>query len=217
MATIETSEKNNKEVKNMDGIYFYWFSWMYWIWLTFLMNKEKKRFLITAGLLLLIIFSKHYIYAADINIALSLVGVLLSGFLILTYLSKVQRCYSIMVSMLISFLYASILVMSIYDPVWMIIPVRWFASLTIFLLLLLLVKDIHIKISALLIGFAAGELIFGLLLVYYDLYDVVGGLDFLDRLSICFMSTMLWYALEKGIEQIDLLFQRKKYERNGTL
>ncbi|RBW70297.1 YphA family membrane protein [Bacillus taeanensis] len=201
----------------MEGIYFYWFSWIYWIWLTFLMSKEKRRFPITVGLLLLLIFSNCFIHLSGMDIALSLLGVFIIGIIVLTYLSTVQKWYSIIISLITTFIYVSILVMSVYDPVWMIIPVRWFAPFAIFSLLLLIGKDIRIKISSLLIGFAAGELIFGLLLTYHHLYNVVGGLGFLDRLSICFMSTMIWYGMEKGIARVDALFQRKKYERNGSL
>lgn len=103
---------------------------------------------------------------------------------------------AILLSLMLSIVYIGMQYVVLNDPYWLVYGVNLFAAVPIVLLLLIMIKDVRIRIGVLLSAYVHGELGYGLFVNVPDI-QVMGGELFLSHLSISGCILFLWTLYEK--------------------
>jgi len=177
----------------LEGFVFYWFLWSAWIVATFLMNKRSPyRLIIALHSLLVIIFTAFHWSIMNVVINLSVLWILiicmyyLKDYRFFTLLSMMTRVFIVMLS------YASYLLFSLYDPVWILFDTFWLEVLLYSILSLIIFDTLLERIVGCTIGFILGEGIFAITITKWTNSYIIGSFHLLDVLSIGILFLLIW-------------------------
>ncbi|WP_221565218.1 hypothetical protein [Alkalihalobacillus sp. TS-13] len=180
----------------MEGTLFYWFAWMGWTISTFFLAKTRQRIVFSALLLILIYCSAITLDLDGQLVNLSLFIIILISYAYLGMQKFRELWYSIFMSSIISISYVGMHFVVVYDPVWIFIDLNFFIAIPLSLIVLLMAKDFHVRLSVLTSGYAHGEIAY--ITLFKDLAPdyVIGSFIFLDIISLSCMIVYLWSLYE---------------------
>ncbi|MBP2256393.1 YphA family membrane protein [Virgibacillus alimentarius] len=186
-----------------EGLIFYWFSWILWIIVTFLMKKNKRRTLLACYILIAIISSNTYISINSHSISVTIILLL---FVTMVLLSRPPHfIYHVFISFTMMIGYAAMLIWKMNTPIWLLthdfIMIPFISALVI----TLLVKGVRNKIVTGFLGITAGEFIYSILLIEYDLQKTIGEMSFFDMLIVTLMFIVLLDTLQKVKSKLFIL------------
>ncbi|MGG1573810.1 YphA family membrane protein [Fictibacillus sp. NRS-1165] len=176
----------------MEGIFFYWFAWIGWAYSTFLMKTAPRRTVYSALLLILLITHGLVLDTGRLSIHCSFLILALSCYLWILRLPFKMVLYYVFCTFLIALSYNAMLLFSMYDPVWIVVQVKWLLAGALFVFSLMLIKDSHYRPLVLTGGFCVGEALYHLVIQKLTSGIELGSLNFLDvvtlSLALCFVS-----------------------------
>ncbi|WP_312098578.1 hypothetical protein [Niallia sp.] len=169
----------------MEGLIFLFCTWFIWIITTFFMDKEnQKRTEFSIYLLLAIVLSPFKWEWHDISCSILLVVILIISFFYTGRLRWKTAIYIIISSFFMMLAYTTYELMAIIDPIWKFLPDPWLKASMLFVLVLLLHKNIVCQILILLIGSINGEILLSGILRNYQMEYSVGSMTFFDFLML---------------------------------
>ncbi|WP_156418928.1 YphA family membrane protein [Fictibacillus sp. FJAT-27399] len=181
----------------MDGIFFYWFAWIGWAYSTFLMKASPLRTVYSASLLTLLIAHGFVLDTGLVSINFTFLFLFLSCYLWIFRLPFKMVLYYVFCSFLIALFYNAMLLLSMYDPVWMVVQVKWLLAGALFVLSLLLIKHPRFRPIVLAAGYCEGEAVYHVVIKKLTWSIELGSLNFLDVVSL---SVALCFVFE-GVKQ----------------
>ncbi len=181
----------------MEGLYFYWLAWIGWIWVTFFMDKNKpERIKIAVWLLAAILAAPIKLNLVYFEFHLSALAIALFVF-VETWSKKTgSLLYFFLSSFIIMLAYTSFLMFELYDPIWVLFDRSIMLAAIGFYLALLLHKNMHSRVLALITGFLQGEVLFSAILGKFNFPYVISSLAFMDILIISLAMLVAWSAVE---------------------
>jgi hypothetical protein len=184
----------------MEGLYFYWLAWMCWVWTTFFMNKDHPHRLKLTVMLLAVIF------AAPFTVDVFIFELHLSAFAIAFFIFFETRrkktgslLYLFISSFIVMLAYTSFLMFELFDPVWVLFDRKIMLGAAGFYLAVLLHKDRHDRILALISGFLQGDILFSAILWKFKFPYAAASMVFMDILFISLGLLLAWSAIESMI------------------
>ncbi|MDN4527617.1 YphA family membrane protein [Fictibacillus fluitans] len=181
----------------LDGIFFYWFTWIGWAYCSFLMKACPQRTIYSMMLLMMVILQGFTIRAGNLLLHFSFAFLLVSCFMSVFRLRFKGVISFVFYSCLVALAYNAMLLFSLYDPVWIVVEVKWMLAGALFLLSLFLMRDTGMRPYMLGAGMALGETVYHFIIKKLALTLELGSLSFFDVLS---MSVALCFAWE-GLHQ----------------
>lgn len=199
----------------MEGILFFWFAWMLWLIPTFFMEKENRNRLKYASILMfaMILYPYHFsIMGLEVSVLIAVQ--LMTAFLYTSKLKLSKQLYIVLTSFMTVLAYCSFQLLSILDPVWLLIDKGVLLSAMLVILSIVLHRTIASQILMMIIGSSVGEILYGYMLHYYNMDIGIGTPAFFDSLLLCIASiTALNIAktfLAKWEQQIYLIEKEKQ-------
>lgn len=187
----------------MEGLYFYWLAWIGWILATFFMNKDNPlRMKFAVVLLAVIIAAPYKANFLIFDYHLSAIVIAFFVFFETRRIKLVSFLYLFLSSFIIMLAYTSFLMFELFDPVWVLFDRKIMLGAAGFYLALLLHKDKHFRMLALISGFMQGEFLYAAILWRFDFPYTAGSMAFLDLLSISVGLLLAWSAVETMIAVI---------------
>ncbi|KYD09280.1 hypothetical protein MXL46_00960 [Heyndrickxia sporothermodurans] len=184
----------------MSGFFYLFFLWSVWIFSTFIISKQNKIriWLATLSLLLLILFP-YKINLFTLTIQLPSLVMLAICFYHFSKLSLVKKIYMFVAIFIMMTGFCGMLLLELYDPVWMFFDRRFLLGGFLFLLSkLLFSQTLYSQIICTTAGTLQGEVIYSLILKKWNFPYTIGSADYLDVytifLSISFTWTFMNYA-----------------------
>lgn len=175
----------------MEGILYYWLMWAAWIITTFLLKKSGMRFVCSLFILTNILVSELFVVVDQFTISISYFLFLMFGFFIAVY--KKNYTFGIFVtSIALTFAYAGVLLMRLYDPVWFIIDSVWVMSFVIGSLSIYLGQTATERFSYFLIAICQGEFLYWFILGQFHQHLVIGTTEFLDITVVGCAFIFIW-------------------------
>ncbi|WP_209122577.1 hypothetical protein [Alkalihalobacillus sp. BA299] len=185
----------------MEGIWFIWFMWISWIICTFYLKKSKKRTWLAFWLLVLIIVFNKYISVAIYKVSL---GYMIAALLCYWCLSKYKSLtilYLLFISMIITFLFAGLHLIELYDPVmYLIVDKRWVISTLVVIVTIILVKDFRGRLAISMSGLIQGEFLFKKFLSTIYGVQTIGTGTFFDLIAFSCVFIISWHMFEQFCE-----------------
>ncbi|WLR56534.1 hypothetical protein LC048_06415 [Mesobacillus subterraneus] len=184
----------------MEGLYFYWLAWIGWVWTTFFMNKDNPLRWKSTVMLLAVIF------AAPFTMDVLIFEFHLSAFTIAFFMFIETRrkttgsfFYLFLSSFIIMLAYTSFLMFELFDPVWVLFDRKIMLGAAGFYLAVLLHKDRHDRILAMISGFLQGDILFSAILWKFNFPYAVASMGFMDILFISIGLLLAWSGIESMI------------------
>lgn len=195
---IKTSHNgDSRRCVFLEGIVFYWISWSIWIAVTFLLDKKNKiRYPLSLGVLLIIIGSIYTLDFGEFSISVTALIILSLTYYFITRLRKAGAIYVFICNLIILLAYCSFLLFELFDPVWVVFDRKWMLSIILVYLTLMVHENHLMRILIILMGTLNGEVLFALIIRQYQFPYIVGSLAFLDVVSMAAAVILLWNALE---------------------
>lgn len=196
---------------------FYWFAWICWVWITFFMDKSSHRTQWTVILLLAIWSAGQHIILFGFYIHLSLLFFLGLGLYLLCskpFYDVVYLCFS---SFVIALGYSALYLMSVYDPVWLMISFQWVSTAFFMILCLLLLSTFLDRLLCLFISITVGEIVFGLILYELGLFNELGTNGFLVRLTCASVGLLSYSMFERMAAFLENYIVKLNKDRKNVL
>lgn len=178
----------------MSGFYYLIFLWSVWIISTFIMSKQNniRSRLAVLSLLLLILFPYTIkLFTMTIQLpSLVMLGICFYYFSILSFVKKMYMGVSILIMMSG---FCGVLLLELYDPVWMFFDRRLLLAGFLFLLSkLLFSQSLYSQIICTTAGTLQGEAIYSLILKKWNFPYTIGSSDYLDIFTIFLGISLTW-------------------------
>lgn len=199
----------------MEGVYFYFFSWFGWILVTFFMNKSTMRLVYAIVLLFTIIISQTVITFGEFRIWIGAFFLLFIGIIGISRLSMWKKLYYAVCSTIVGMVYATVHLIELYDPIWIVINHTWFLSILLAYISYVLVRLPVERIFVLCVGAVQGEILITAALEPYGFHEEFGSLLFLDAVACAVFLLCVLSAILKGLAFIEPFKQKQVRERQG--
>lgn len=187
----------DEEGSNLDGIFFYWFTWIGWAYCSFLMKASRRRTMYSIMLLMMMILQGFTLRAGNLLLHFSFVFLLMCGFVFAFRLDFKRMLSFVFCSCLVALAYNAMLLFSMYDPVWMVVEVKWLLSGVLFLLSLFLMRETSLRPFMLGAGMAVGETVYHFIIKKLTLALELGSLTFFDVLTLSVALCFVWEGLHQ--------------------
>ncbi|MFC0271586.1 hypothetical protein ACFFIX_08970 [Metabacillus herbersteinensis] len=198
----------------MEGILYYWLMWAAWIIATFLLKKSVMRFSCSLFILTNILVSGLFVVVAHFNISISYFLFLMCGFFLAVY--KNNYTFGIFItSIALTFAYAGILLIRLYDPVWFIIDSVWIMSFVIGALSIYLGQTVTAQFSYYLIAICQGEFLYWFVLGQFHQHLIIGSTEFLDITVVGCAFIFIWNAYSHVVVMLENNLQKPIKEKQG--
>jgi hypothetical protein len=172
----------------MNGLIYLWLMWAGWIASTFLLSKKNPwRFKIAAASLILIISFPYGISIVNIQAGVSAVVVFIISLLFAKDFSLAEKLYLFISSFIIAASYSSFILLSLYDPVILVVDEKTMVTVILLVLSFLLYSDknaVKKRLLAIIFGMILGQFMSGTVFIQTGLPYEIGGHLFLDVLTI---------------------------------
>jgi hypothetical protein len=192
----------------MEGLYFYWIAWIGWVYTTFMMDKGRKRLLLSMLLLLIISLSTKDVLIKTYHLNVVHLLILVIPFTMIVKKTIAQKVYLLICSLTITIAYVTFQLFELFDPIWLFVDRKWMLAFLLVYLTLMLTKDRLSRMACLLIGSCQGELLYGFIINKFRFNYEIGSFSFLDVLSLSFLIVFVWLKLELFIQYVDELVQK---------
>jgi hypothetical protein len=200
----------------LDGAYFFWLAWIGWIISTFFLKKGRKRLILSAFILIIIISSRVELPVTEtVIIKFSAICFLAAGYYFVSKQTLKSKLYLMLTTLIVTFAYVSFHLFELFDPVWLFADRKWLLSLAIVYVTLLLWKEISFRFFGMLIGVTQGEMLYGSILQSFRFPYTIGSFAFLDAIAICCLLIGVWWVLEHLAVFYDSFTQKNAKEKQG--
>ncbi|MGM9987521.1 MAG: hypothetical protein ACI35O_09870 [Bacillaceae bacterium] len=169
----------------MDGVTFYFFMWFWLIIFIFLVDRKwhwRKKGIVF--LFLLIISSTFTIPFLDVSIRGTYYLLLIGCFYFLALIRKEGKSRVLILSFCIGLLYGAFQMMKIYDPVYFFYRPLLMISCLLVGIGMFIGRGYSIQLIIIILGVLHGELLLGLVLHRYGLYNEIVSFPVLDCLAL---------------------------------
>ncbi|WP_078428505.1 hypothetical protein [Alkalihalobacterium alkalinitrilicum] len=182
----------------MEGI---WFMWISWIITTFYLKKSKIRTWLAFWLLAIIVVYSKTIPVAMYEVSLAYLLVTLLCYWLISKYKFFTILYTLFVSMVITFLFAGLHLVELYDPVmFLIIDKMWVIATLVAIITIVLVKDFRGRLVVSISGLVQGELLFKQFLTTIYGIQPLGTGNFFDIIAISCAFIISWHIFEQFCE-----------------
>ncbi|WP_400242027.1 hypothetical protein AB3U99_14565 [Niallia sp. JL1B1071] len=169
----------------MEGSIFLFCTWFIWIITTFFLHKDNpKRTKYSMYVLIAIVLSPYKWEWHEISCSVLLLSILIISFFYTGRLRWKTAIYIIVSSFFMMLAYTTYELMAIIDPIWVFLPDPWLKVSILFVLVILLHKNIVCQILTLLIGSITGEILLSSILRNYQMEYYIGSMTFFDFLML---------------------------------
>jgi hypothetical protein len=176
----------------MEGLFFLWLMWAGWIISTFMLEKKHYwRLRCSAAALIFIISFPYGISLSGFQTGVTAVLIFLSTMMFIKEFPLSEKLYLFLCSFIIAMSYSSFTLLSVYDPIILIVDKRIMTAAIILVLSILMyggMKFSQKRIIAMLVGMITGEFLTGTVFMQTNLPYQIGSHLFLDMLSILVVS-----------------------------
>src|SRR5690625_2280434 len=186
---------------------FYWLLWILFILVYFFMDKGKKRSFFISLILILIICSNVSLKYSDLVISLSFLLILAVS--IFFYVSNPLTLYKTIVAFILMLGYVSLLIWEKITPIWFFMPSFFIIPVLSVLITIILVREFYEQIAVALVGITFGQLIYELILISYNLHNVIGETIFFIHTCFVILFLVTIHAIQASIIKFSELFQNK--------
>lgn len=166
----------------LEQFLMYWLLWIIFIVVTFFMEKNSKRYVLTSWILFIICFSSLYITISEIELSVALLIILFGSFIYLVEVSfsmlQLTRAITVMIS------YCSLLIWEMLSPVWFFIPAYFLIPVILIFLTFILSHPLQQTYAFMLLGITLGQVLFDLLLSMYQLNQQIGMTSYFIYISL---------------------------------
>lgn len=198
----------------MEGIIFYFVSWTFWIIYTFFISKNNRyRMVLSASILLLIIFSHQTISIVSSSISIGAIFILLTMYGACVKLALRSLSYMLICNLIIIMAYVSFHLFAFFDPVWVVFPQKWMCAVMLVFLTVLLQKEMKKRIILLFLGLINGDAVYAFILGKYPFPYVIGDFALLDVLALSAGLLACWQVIIKLTAYIEEHFNHAVKER----
>lgn len=135
--------------------------------------------------------------AGNLLLHFSFVFLLMCGFVFAFRLDFKRMLSFVFCSCLVALAYNAMLLFSMYDPVWMVVEVKWLLSGVLFLLSLFLMRETSLRPFMLGAGMAVGETVYHFIIKKLTLALELGSLAFFDVLTLSVALCFVWEGLHQ--------------------
>ncbi|WP_216829266.1 YphA family membrane protein [Alkalihalobacterium elongatum] len=185
----------------MEGILFIWLIWICWIICTFYFKKSKKRTWFSFWLLVVIILFNKTFSTAMYEISLGYLTISILCYWFIAKNKSIMIIYMLFISTILTFLYAGLHLVELYDPVmFLIVDKIWVISIIGAIITLVLTKDLQQRLVISLSGLIQGELLFKKFLSTIYGIQTIGEASFFDIIALCFVFIIGWHVFEQFCE-----------------
>ncbi|TLS35936.1 YphA family membrane protein [Pseudalkalibacillus caeni] len=198
----------------MDGLLFFWIAWMFWGLVTFNFKKSFYRTYYAFVTLALIALSGEVLQIGwmAINLAFLLLCLLCSASF--RAISKRMMVHHVVIALIIALVYVSLLLFSIYDPVWEFLYTKYSIAFILVIVAHFTVKTFSTRFSVLAMGAVQGEILLALLYHNLGIPGIVGSFHFFDVLAVTLGISGIWGAFVRITKSLET-FLHKTQERRG--
>jgi hypothetical protein len=197
----------------MDGVLFFWFVWIIWVYVVFLMHKSAIRTQLSFCLLFIVIGSNYQINIEGIEVSYAFVIILLYGYYIIGKLSFQDFIYMIFGCGAISIAYACFYMLAIFDPVWVILDMKWMIALVMVIFTFLFFHKTKSRLVSLAVGLCHGEILYTFVILKLYPTKTIGNFYFLDVIASSIFICSTWYLLEYMTQKMQLHMQKSIQEK----
>lgn len=180
----------------MNDIVFYWSAWVSWIWAAWIMDKGKIRTRTVFFSLIAIICSNHTFSIAGYTVNMTVLFFLfLSVFFILKKPFS-KQIYLMIIGGETALGYASILLLSSFDPVLFILPVNVLTTIFLLCISYIVTNQPADKLFLVFFSTTVGEIIVGIIFGNLHLHYEIGMNGYLTRISLPFLIIAILSTLK---------------------
>lgn len=196
----------------LEGSLFLFCAWFLWIITTFFMDKEnKKRTKYSIYILVAIILSPFRWGWTNGSFSVLLLVILIISFFYTGRLRWKTSIYIVISSFFMMLAYTTYELMAIIDPIWVLVPDPWLKACILFILVILLHRNILCQMLILLIGSINGEILLSGILSNYQREYFIGSMAFFDFLMIGVLGFLsLFYIRKKLVKWEQHVFMLEK-------
>ncbi|WP_100407195.1 YphA family membrane protein [Bacillus solitudinis] len=194
----------------MDGVLAYWLGWMAWVMVTFFAKKTRKRVVIAANLLIVLILLSFEltIFGYDVSGSFLFLGVCCCFELGRKKWWSLVYCG--VVACIIGSAYASFLLIVIYDPVIELMDTRLMISAIVVLISILTISDWRNRILFSIVGLLQGEWMYAMVVKELFNSTKIGGGYFFDIISVMMMISGSVWCVQMTIRKLANFVQERK-------
>lgn len=198
----------------MDDLIFYWVAWLTWIWTTWIMDKNKQRLQVALIVLLAIIISSYSIYFFDYKVNTGVLFFLFLALYLLYKESMLIQLYLHFSSITIALGYVAIYLISVYDPISLILSFNFVAAVYLLFITSFFTKSFTHRLILLFIGTSLGEITIGVILKHLNLYNEIGMNHYLTRLTLTFIGILMFTSAKSLLITFERFVTRMNERKN---
>lgn len=202
----------------MAGSIFLFCTWFLWIFTTFFMDKRnQKRTEYSIYLLLAIILSELNWEWQHVRFSILPLVVLVISFFYTSRLHWKKSMYCIVSSFFVMLAYITYELMAIIDPIWVFIPGVWLKASVLFILVILLHRNIVCQILILSIGSMMGDIVLSFVLRSYQMNYSIGSIHFFDSFMLGMLGMISLFYLKMTLARWEqYVFMLEKERKNNV-
>lgn len=190
-----------------DTFLYYWLLWIIFIMIAFFMENSRKRLFFLIWILTIMISSPYYITLFTIRISIAFCFLIIGA--IIFFALKTNKIYHFFATFTCMLVYISLLIWENVSPVWYFMPSYIMIPFVVVVIILFIVRPFYDRLSISFIGISLGQLIYELILISYNLYDVIDNDTVVIYMSIVVFFITMMNLFEIVIQKILQLFARK--------
>jgi len=180
----------------MNDIVFYWVAWACWIWAACMMEKGKIRTQIAVFSLIAIICSNYTCSIADYSVNVAIIFFLLLSIYCIITKHLAKQIYLVFIAAAAALGYASIVLLSIFDPVLVILPINIMTTIFLLIIASIVAKQLIDKLFIIFFSTAIGEIIIGIIFGQLRLQSEIGMNQYLTRIAVPFAILAMFQAFK---------------------
>ena len=185
----------------------YWLLWLQFIIIYFFMGENRKRHWLSVWILAIISGSTIYLDTGYAQLSLSLLIIVCGAFIYLVeHTITFVQLVRVMIMMLI---YCVILIWQLVAPVWFFLPGYFLIPFLMVCTTFILCWKEQDMYPYLVLGISLGQLLFDMLLYYYQLHDTIGMPSYFIHLSLAVLLFLSIQVCFRWWSKADTFLKRK--------
>ena len=186
---------------------YYWLLWIIFIIVAFFMETSRRRLFFMLWILTVIICSPYYIAFNKMDVSLAFFVTLIGAIIFFAF--ETITLYKFFVTFTVMISYVSLLIWEKITPIWFFMPSYLMIPFITVIIILLLSRRFYEQLTVALVGFAFGHFVYDLLLISYNLHDVIGDETFFIHVSIIVLFLTIMKFFHFIFYKFARIFERK--------
>lgn len=182
--------------------------WIIWAYITFIKEKVAIRSHLAFWVLLIIIASNYHLDFGGLEVNFATIIILIYGYFQIGQIPLKHFLYTVIGCSTISVAYACFFMFAIFDPVWVIIDLKWMVGIAMVILTLLFFHDPKMRFASLAVGLCHGEILYTLVILKLSPTKTIGDFYFLDIFASSIFIYGILYVLEQLSHKLQVYIQK---------